>query len=37
MDQKGNGYSKYNNILINRYKYTDDEEQGIFFFSLKNY
>ena len=32
MDQKGNGYSKYNNILINRYKYTDDEEQGIFFF-----
>ncbi len=35
MDQKGNGYSKYNNILVNRYKYTDDEEQGIFFF-LKN-
>lgn len=32
MDQKGNGYSKYNNILINRYKYTDNEEQGIFFF-----
>ena len=32
MDQKGNGYSKYNNILVNRYKYTDDEEQGIFFF-----
>lgn len=32
MDQNGNGYSKYNNILINRYKYTDDEEQGIFFF-----
>ena len=32
MDQKGNGYSKYNNILINRYKYTDDEEQGVFFF-----
>ena len=35
MDQKGRGYSKYKDILINRYKETDDEEQGIFFF-LKN-
>ncbi len=35
IDQKGNGYSKYNNILINRYKETDEEEQGIVFY-LKN-
>ena len=32
MDQKGNGYSKYKDIVINRFKKTDDEEQGIFFF-----
>jgi cyclic beta-1,2-glucan synthetase len=32
MDEKGNGYSKYKNILINRYKKTDDIEQGIYFF-----
>ena len=31
IDQKGNGYSKYNNLLINRFKKTDDEEQGIYF------
>ena len=31
-DQKGNGYSKYRNIAINRFKKTDDIEQGIFFF-----
>ena len=32
MDEKGNGYSKYNDILINRYKPTDDIEEGIFFY-----
>ena len=32
---KGQGYSKYKDLLINRYKKTDDIEQGIFFF-LKN-
>ena len=32
IDQKGNGYSKYKDIVINRFKQTDDEEQGIFFF-----
>ena len=32
MDQKGNGYSKYKDIVINRFKKTDDVEQGIFFF-----
>jgi len=31
-DSKGQGYSKYKNILINRYKKTSDLEQGIFFF-----
>ena len=35
MDQKGEGYSKYKNILINRYKETDEEVQGICFY-LKN-
>jgi len=35
IDQKGKGYSKYGDILINRYKITDEEEQGIFFF-LRN-
>ena len=34
-DTKGQGYSKYGDILINRYKKTDETEQGIFFF-LKN-
>lgn len=32
MDQKGNGYSQYKDIVINRFKRTDNEEQGIFFF-----
>ena len=32
MDEKGNGYSKFNGIYINRYKYTDDNSQGINFF-----
>ncbi len=35
MDAKGNGYSKINNIYINRYKSTDDNLQGINFF-IKN-
>ena len=34
-DQNGNGFSKYKDILINRFKETDEEEQGIFFY-LKN-
>ncbi|MCI9245900.1 MAG: hypothetical protein HFJ30_01945 [Clostridia bacterium] len=34
-DSKGQGYSKYGDILIHRYKKTDDVEQGIFCF-LKN-
>ena len=34
-DSKGQGYSKYGDILINRYKKTDEAEQGILFF-LKN-
>ena len=38
MDQYGNGFSKYNNIQINRYKYTDDVAQGIIFYikDIKN-
>jgi len=35
IDQKGRGYSKYKNYLINRFNYTSDEEQGIFFY-IKN-
>ena len=35
MDSKGNGYSKYKDILINRFKPTSDVEQGIYFF-IKN-
>ena len=35
MNQKGEGYSKYKNIYINRYKKTDDYPQGIFF-TIKN-
>lgn len=35
MGDKGNGYSKYKDIIINRYKKTEDIEQGIFFF-IKN-
>lgn len=34
-NQKGEGYSKYKNIIINRYKQTADEAQGMFFY-LKN-
>ncbi len=34
-DTKGQGYSKYGKILINRYKKTGDTQQGILFF-LKN-
>ncbi len=32
IDQKGDGYSKYKNIVINRFKQTDDVQQGIYFF-----
>ena len=32
MDQYGNGFSKYNNIQINRYKYTDDLAEGVIFY-----
>ena len=35
MDVKGEGYSKYKNYIINRYKRLSDENQGIFFY-LKN-
>ncbi len=35
LDEKGNGYSKYKNILINRYKPTSDINQGIYFY-IKN-
>ena len=35
IDEKGNGYSKYKNILINRFKPTSDIKQGIYFY-LKN-
>ena len=31
-DQQGNGYSKYRDIVINRFKKTDDIAQGVFFF-----
>lgn len=31
MDAKGNGYSKVNNIYINRYKSTNENLQGINF------
>ena len=34
-DDKGNGYSKYKNILINRYKQTSDIKEGIYFY-IKN-
>ncbi len=34
-DEKGNGYSKFKDILINRYKPTSDIEQGIYFY-IKN-
>ncbi|MBO5349086.1 MAG: hypothetical protein J6A89_04640 [Clostridia bacterium] len=35
IDKNGNGYSKYKNKIINRYKETDDNNQGIYFF-IKN-
>ena len=35
MDQKGTGYSKCGDIVVNRFKPTDDIEEGIFFF-MKN-
>lgn len=35
MDQNGKGFSKYKNILVNRFKQTADYEQGIFFY-IKN-
>ena len=35
MDQYGNGYSKYKDIQINRYKETDDSSEGIKFY-IKN-
>lgn len=35
MNQKGAGYSKYKNYLVNRYQVAADETQGIFFY-LKN-
>jgi len=35
MTDKGEGYSKYNDILINRYKMASDMEQGIFAY-IKN-
>ena len=38
MDQRGRGYSKYKNYLVNRYFSTSQEEQGIFFYfkNIKN-
>ena len=35
IDEKGNGYSKYKDILVNRYKPTSDVNQGIYFY-IKN-
>ena len=35
INQKGQGFSKFKNILINRFKNTDDYNQGIFFY-IKN-
>jgi len=35
MNEKGEGFSKYKNLLINRYKYTNDTLEGIFFY-VKN-
>ena len=36
MDQNGKGFSKYKNILVNRFKQTADYEQGIFFYIKKS-
>ena len=35
LSDKGTGYSKYKDILVNRFKETEDTEQGIFFY-VKN-
>ena len=35
INQKGEGYSKFNNIYVNRFKPTDDYNQGIFMY-VKN-
>ncbi|MCI9435481.1 MAG: hypothetical protein HFI86_09500, partial [Bacilli bacterium] len=35
INEKGEGFSKYKNTFVNRYKYTNDYSQGIFFF-VKN-
>ena len=35
LDDKGNGYSKYKNILVNRFKETEENPQGIYFY-IKN-
>ena len=35
MNQKGEGFSKYKNIYVNRFKKTSDEKQGIFTY-IKN-
>ena len=35
IDDKGNGFSKYKDILVNKYKETKDGPQGIFFY-VKN-
>ena len=35
MNQKGQGFSKYKNVYVNRFKVTDDYPQGIFF-TVKN-
>ena len=32
MNKDGTGFSKYKEILINRYKYTDNYKEGIFFY-----
>ena len=32
VDQKGDGYSKYKDIVINRFKQTDEVQEGIHFF-----
>ena len=32
MDQKGNGYSKYKDLLVNRFKPLSEENEGIVFY-----
>lgn len=38
MNQKGQGYSKYKNYMVNKFNYTSEESQGIFFYfkDIKN-